>query len=734
MSASRRKAAYNRSWAKKARLTRALERDREENTLGFDDGLELMNVSNVDLSELEADPNLEMVLEGLDEGEIAGLGEMPEVAGDQVVEQAEERQEVVSEVGDAEMEAAGGVSGGESEGGVSGGESEGGDVDVARELVYEFDADDLAEELEALQLQREWEERVVGVERDASHVLAKWALEVMIPRKHLTMLLKALRSVDPATLADLPKDGRTLLKTETEQVEHRIVSGMEYKDLGVKESLSTNLERYPRETRDAIETLEISLNVDGLPLFKSNGKGVWPLLCALHLEPMTVFPLSITYGKSKPGNLDFLIENVQALKELLQDGLQLDGRQISLKLRCIVCDAPARAFVKDIKNHNAYHGCERCTQKGFFARKDGAKGGRVTYPETRNLVPRTDASFRGMHDEAHHLHPFHTSPLLELGVDMCRDFPLDYMHQICLGVMRRLLLTWLRGPNRGRQFTRQNAGALDARLVAFAPSMPKEFARKPRATSELEHWKATEYRQFLLYTGHQVLEGLLADAHYMNFLSLSVACMILVCPDLVQRHLWYAKQLMTYFVETAKDLYGPTFLVYNVHMMMHVADDAARFGSLDQCSGFPFENYLFKLKRMVKSGKGVLNQMVNRLREHNSLPETRPARPTCHAISAKSPENAYILSNNRCGVVEGVVDEGPDGRQYYVHVYSNPQPLFKDPCKSVELGIYKFTPRAPNRPMSEGRYLSQRHFLHKAIKRDYPDRVVFQRILHSVQE
>ena len=31
-------------------------------------------------------------------------------------------------------------------------------------------------------------------------------------------------------------------------------------------------------------------------------------------------------------------------------------------------------------------------------------------------------------------------------LDIIHDFPLDYLHQVCLGVMKKLLLTWNRGP------------------------------------------------------------------------------------------------------------------------------------------------------------------------------------------------------------------------------------------------------------------------------------------------
>jgi len=38
-------------------------------------------------------------------------------------------------------------------------------------------------------------------------------------------------------------------------------------------------------------------------------------------------------------------------------------------------------------------------------------------------------------------------------------------------------------------------------LYGFSEFMPVEFAQEPRALIHWQRWKATEFRQFLLYTG-----------------------------------------------------------------------------------------------------------------------------------------------------------------------------------------------------------------------------------------
>lgn len=68
------------------------------------------------------------------------------------------------------------------------------------------------------------------------------------------------------------------------------------------------------------------------------------------------------------------------------------------------------------------------------------------------------------------------------------------------------------------------------RLLALRKYIPSEFARRPRALDERCRWKATEFRQFLLYTGPVVLRGVLQPQIYDNFMLLSVGMYILASP------------------------------------------------------------------------------------------------------------------------------------------------------------------------------------------------------------
>jgi len=476
----------------------------------------------------------------------------------------------------------------------------------------------------------------------------------------------------------LPATARSLLSTVRE-VPLSQKSGMDYTYLNIKKQLHAYIEQLEQSGTEGIQHVEISLNVDGLPLFKSSNVCVWPVLCAIvNVQPVKVFPTALACGSTKPSNLDFLHDTVEDLRCVMQNGIIVNNRTISVMLRCITCDAPARAMVKGAKLYSGYAGCDKCTQRGKWL-------GRMTFAEVENLEMRTDVSFRNQSQPEHH---HGVSPFCELPVDMVLQFPIDYMHQCCLGVMRKLLLSWLRGKPAVRM-SANNASEISRRLIELRRCVPKLFSRKPRSLLEVDRWKATEFRLFLLYIGKLVLKGILRDELYNNFLILSVAMSFLVSPSLARVHHEYAQQLLVCFVSQCRALYGDEFLTYNVHSLVHIAAEVDRFGSLDNCSAFMFENYLQQLKRMVRSGRKPLTQLVKRLSEMPPSEVVGHQATNDLLISAKAPNNAYILHNCKCCEVLSCSDNvsGDEASHqlpdlFTCRVYEHVQPLFTTPCDS----------------------------------------------------
>jgi len=193
-----------------------------------------------------------------------------------------------------------------------------------------------------------------------------------------------------------------------------------------------------------------------------------------------------------------------------------------------------------------------------------------------------------MKNEQYHISSTILCLTLTPNVNVVDLFSLDYMHLVCLGVTKRLITLWLnKGPNNVR-LPSWKSKKNTTNLLKIKPCITNDFARKPRGIEEVGRFKATEFRQFLLYTGPLVLKDIITEDCYLNFMTLSIAMRVLLSSDHC-KYLEYAHQLLEYFVKSFQQMYGIAFMSHNVHELLHLVDDYKLYGPLDNCSCFYFE-------------------------------------------------------------------------------------------------------------------------------------------------
>lgn len=531
--------------------------------------------------------------------------------------------------------------------------------------------------------------------------LADWATNYCVPFVIINALLLILREFHP----ELPVDARTLMSTPRQTNLKQLKSGGEYIHFGIRRGLEQMLNF---GFFGGSSHLKLQFNVDGLPLFKSSGKTIWPILCSVvNATCKLPFIVGIFCGMSKPCDLmEYLADYIADVNELVCNGFLHQHARFTVALDSFVCDAPARAMMKNVKSHSGYFGCDKCKQEGEWH-------GKVTFQETTAEL-RTDAQFDEMFDEEHHLGK---SPVTSVPIGMVTGFPLDYMHLVCLGVMRRLLLWWLKGPITGR-LPSSSISKLSDKLVRMTPYIPREFARKPRPVTEIFRWKATEFRQFLLYTGPVALFNLLPNAQYQNFLLLFVGISLLVNPKFCEVYCDYAKDLLVTCVENMKIVYGKDMLVYNVHGLVHLADDVRNFGSLDNFSAFKYENMLKSIKKLIRRPSLILQQVARRMSEKEinlitpcnssatqSILKNEHATgplPTnfssfkqygrlilkSYSVSLNTGDNCIAVQNAKPCLVRNILSNGLDV-YLVVESFCHVTNFFESPLPSESLGIYQ---------------------------------------------
>lgn len=565
-------------------------------------------------------------------------------------------------------------------------------------------------------------------EKNLAVDLAYWAVNRRVGQRTLTELLKLLTFHD---IPAVPLCARTLLKTPRD-IRLKEIGNGHYYHFGIEASIRyvcmrDNLADLPPNCEMAL-----NINVDGLPAGKSSNSQLWPILGQVSF-PYTseeveeseistykslVFMIGVFYGEhSKPACVsEYLEDFIEEYRRCTNEGVLVFDKQerVTLYLKTVICDAPARAFVKCTQLHNGHYGCDKCEEKGVWMSH------RMTFSKL-DAPLRTDESFRNKSQAQHHKPgkpPFLETNLADTGIGMVSQVTSEYLHAL-LGVVKKTLSFW--AGSRNRQKVRQRTlRAMSRTLESLSATCPSELARKPRALKYLPKFKATELRSFLCYTFVLVARNRLPVLVYNHFKKLVCASRILISPGLCAQYVDYAGELLVAFVKAYGRLYGKKHVVYNVHSLIHVAADAKIHGSLDQFSAFPFESHLNEVKQMIKKPSCTLKQIVHRVYERRSLvlPKSRVRTSTKYIrrhkagplpkqyrtkvveqyTSVRVGETRYSTAGgDKCvyvqghgvGVIVNLLRETNDTPVAVLQYYTSQTSVFDDPFPSAHIGIHQ---------------------------------------------
>lgn len=145
-------------------------------------------------------------------------------------------------------------------------------------------------------------------------------------------------------------------------------------------------------------------------------------------------------------------------------------------------------------------------------------------------------------------------------------------------------------------------------------------------------------------------------------MALNISMIILLSPS-YGFLIGHALQLLNYFVQEFQSIYGIHYLSHNVHGLLHLCDDYERFGPLDNCSCFIFENYMKELKSLLRKHEKPLQQVVNRYFEKYSFNDNDISNNQKQHFT-ETPILQQIHAN-------GPVVEHYTGPQYYNLFYLN---------------------------------------------------------------
>uniref|UniRef100_A0A8D8YPD0 Transposase domain-containing protein n=1 Tax=Cacopsylla melanoneura TaxID=428564 RepID=A0A8D8YPD0_9HEMI len=329
----------------------------------------------------------------------------------------------------------------------------------------------------------------------------------------VTDLLKILKPYHN----ELPLDYRTLMKTPRQSVIQEMHPG-QYIHFGFKSAFIALLEK--EEGRN-LGTVKLDLNVDGLPLFKSSKDSLWPILISI-VSKQPVAVVGGYYGPSKPNVHVYLQKFIDEYNHFNTHGIEFREKTYFPVIDILCCDAPAKCYVLCVKGHTGYSSCIKCKTEGIY------KNNRLCFPDLEVTSPlRSDEEYRSNVDDFHNA----ISPLAQLNqFNFIDNIPFDYMHLVCLGIMKKLILLWHQSKLPCSLQPRKIL-EISQNLEIYRKFCPSEFARKPRSLDYFKIWKATEYRQFLLYTGFGALENIVTHEIFQSFLGFLISMRIFTSDD-----------------------------------------------------------------------------------------------------------------------------------------------------------------------------------------------------------
>lgn len=181
----------------------------------------------------------------------------------------------------------------------------------------------------------------------------------------------------------------------------------------------------------------------------------------------------------------------------------------------------------------------------------------------------------------------------------------DWMHGVCLGVVKNLIALWLNSENRSKAFyVGDKIATINKRLTSI--KVPDLLPRKPRSLSDRAYWK--------------VLKGILHHTYLQHYSLLVSAMALLVGEKITPDELTEADNLIDLFCKELAFHYGDKAMTMNAHQLRHYVYFVRRFGPLWVYSCFGFETMNGCLTNMIHGTRHIAEQVASTLSVVRNLP------------------------------------------------------------------------------------------------------------------
>ena len=205
-------------------------------------------------------------------------------------------------------------------------------------------------------------------------------------------------------------------------------------------------------------------------------------------------------------------------------------------------------------------------------------------------------------------------------VDLALGAPIDYMHCVLEGVVKRLLKKWVTSSSHRNHYylNKEKLREVDANLIVQLP--PHDFSRASRSIDKhRKFWTASKFRTWLLFYSLPLLLGYLPPLYIHHYALLVCALHILLQPQLTPTKTKAAEEMLKDFVHFLPELYGEAECTINAHLLLHLCEHVRIWGPLWGFSAFGFESKNGHLMGHAHATYRVAEQLLFSLNLNQSL-------------------------------------------------------------------------------------------------------------------
>ncbi|KAK3928873.1 RNA polymerase-associated protein CTR9-like protein [Frankliniella fusca] len=383
-----------------------------------------------------------------------------------------------------------------------------------------------------------------------------------------------------------------------------------------------------------------NFNLDGFKISDSSKTEAWPIFLKINelrpnLRQKHVVLAGLWVDRDYVHFNLFMKTFVKQANKLSTTGVthQRDGEEVVSRFFpcCCVADSKGRAGIMRMSTHNGNFGCTFCEHVGVKLE------GSMKYPTPGTVVNRirqhrgqeymeeivippaelrTDQSIRNlMALERRTRGVIGPAQVMLLNhFDLGIGCSTDDLHPIYKGVTEFHTELLLDGVPEVYFVGINERAVINQRLQGILT--PTHISRKPRAIDLRHMWKASEWRNWLLFYAIPCLRGIIPDRYVRHFGLLSKAVFLLSRDLITEESLQEADRTLNEYVNGFQALYGPSNMRFSVHMLTHLVQCVRNWGPLWAHSTFPFESWNHIMGKKMSSPRGAIDQMVMRYLLH----------------------------------------------------------------------------------------------------------------------